>query len=117
MTSSRFSKERGRWQGFPAVCDAVEAKVTYAFHETFGYLTACPTNVGTGIRVSVMMHLPALVQTREVQKVFQSLQKINVLGTVVRPGKISVGSLSRKVRTSVRIWSTATTSRSSWLGS
>ena len=34
--------------------------LTYAFDETYGYLTACPTNVGTGIRVSVMMHLPAL---------------------------------------------------------
>ena len=46
-----------------------------------------------------------------------SLAKTSVLGTSVRPGKISVGSLSRKVRTTVRIWSGATTSRSSWLGS
>ena len=66
------------WEEMDRLDDAVEAKVAYAFHETFGYLTACPTNVGTGIRVSVMMHLPALVQTREVQKVFQALQKINV---------------------------------------
>ena len=45
-----------------------------------------------------------------------SLAKISVLGTSVRPGKISVKSLSRKVRTTVRIWSGATTSRSSWSG-
>jgi protein arginine kinase len=43
-----------------------------------GYLTACPTNVGTGIRVGVMLHLPALVQTREIDKVFRALQKINL---------------------------------------
>jgi protein arginine kinase len=52
--------------------------VTYAFSGQFGYLTACPTNVGTGIRVSVMLHLPALVLTREIQKVFQALQKIQL---------------------------------------
>ena len=58
--------------------DALEEVLTFAFHERYGYLTACPTNVGTGIRVSVMLHLPALVQTREIQKVFHSLQKINL---------------------------------------
>ena len=44
-----------------------------------------------------------------------SLAKMMVLGTSVRPGKISVNSLSRKVRITVRIWSSATTSRSNWL--
>ena len=44
----------------------------------FGYLTACPTNVGTGMRVSVMLHLPALVITRQIDKVFRSLQKISL---------------------------------------
>ena len=39
---------------------AIEAKYAYAFDERFGYLTACPTNVGTGLRASVMLHLPAL---------------------------------------------------------
>jgi len=43
-----------------------------------GYLTACPTNVGTGMRVSVMLHLPALVITRQIDKVFRSLQKIGL---------------------------------------
>ena len=50
----------------------------YAFHPELGYLTACPTNVGTGIRVSVMVHLPALRLTREIQKVHQAAQKINL---------------------------------------
>lgn len=66
------------WEEMNAIDDAIEERVTYAFDDTFGYLTACPTNAGTGIRVSVMMHLPALVQTREVSKVFNALQKINV---------------------------------------
>jgi protein arginine kinase len=66
------------WSTIDRLDDALEEHLTYAFHETYGYLTACPTNVGTGIRVSVMLHLPALVQTREIQKVFHSLQKINL---------------------------------------
>jgi protein arginine kinase len=56
----------------------IEARVTYAYNDRFGYLTACPTNVGTGIRVSVMLHLPALVITRQIDKVFRSLQKISL---------------------------------------
>jgi protein arginine kinase len=66
------------WEEIDRMDDALEEKLTFAFHERYGYLTACPTNVGTGIRVSVMLHLPALVQTREIQKVFHSLQKINL---------------------------------------
>jgi protein arginine kinase len=58
--------------------DLIEARVTYAYNDRFGYLTACPTNVGTGIRVSVMLHLPALVITRQIDKVFRSLQKISL---------------------------------------
>lgn len=66
------------WQEIDRIDDAIEEKVTYAFSERLGYLTSCPTNVGTGIRVSVMLHLPGLVITREIQKVFQALQKINL---------------------------------------
>lgn len=50
----------------------------FAFHPKWGYLTACPTNVGTGVRVSVMLHLPALVLTREIEKVFRAMGKINL---------------------------------------
>jgi protein arginine kinase len=66
------------WEQINRIDEAIEAKVTYAFHEKYGYLTACPTNVGTGLRVSVMLHLPALVITRQIDKVFRSLQKINL---------------------------------------
>ncbi|MCL4110095.1 UNVERIFIED_CONTAM: hypothetical protein GTU68_024940, partial [Idotea baltica] len=66
------------WDRINRIDDVIESEVTYAFSEQLGYLTACPTNVGTGIRVSVMLHLPALVLTKEIQKVFQALQKINL---------------------------------------
>src|SRR5690348_7022395 len=66
------------WQDIDKVDDQLEQRVSYAFSDEFGYLTACPTNVGTGMRASVMLHLPALVLTRQVEKVFRALQKINL---------------------------------------
>jgi protein arginine kinase len=66
------------WEQINAIDDLLESKVTYAFNERLGYLTACPTNVGTGMRVSVMLHLPALVITRQIEKLFRSLQKISL---------------------------------------
>ena len=66
------------WEQIRAVDDAVGQVVPYAYHPRWGYLTACPTNVGTGIRVSVMLHLPALVITRQIDKVFRSLHKISL---------------------------------------
>ena len=66
------------WDAISALDDALEDRISFAFDETLGYLTACPTNVGTGIRVSVMLHLPALRITREIQKVHQAAQKINL---------------------------------------
>lgn len=66
------------WQDIDRVDDALEQRVSYAFSEEFGYLTACPTNVGTGMRSSVMIHLPGLVWTKQIEKVFRALQKINL---------------------------------------
>ena len=66
------------WQDIDRHDDLVEQKVSYAFSEEFGYLTACPTNVGTGMRASVMLHLPALGITKQIEKVFRALQKINL---------------------------------------
>ncbi len=48
--------------------DMIEQRIGYAFSPRFGYLTACPTNMGTGIRVSVMLHLPALKMTDQIEK-------------------------------------------------
>jgi protein arginine kinase len=49
-----------------------------AFHPEFGYLTACPTNAGTGLRASVLIHLPGLVLTKEIAKVLQGLSQVGL---------------------------------------
>jgi protein arginine kinase len=61
--------------------DWLEEYVNYAFDEKFGYLTSCPTNAGTGLRASVMMHLPGLVLTQQMNRIVPA---INQLGLVVR---------------------------------
>jgi protein arginine kinase len=66
------------WERINGIDDLIEQHVTYAFHERLGYLTACPTNVGTGMRVSVMLHMPALVLTRHLERVFRSLHRISL---------------------------------------
>jgi protein arginine kinase len=61
-----------------AVDDAVESRVDYAFSPRWGYLTACPTNVGTGIRFSVMLHLPGLKITNEIEKVRRAAKDLHL---------------------------------------
>ena len=63
------------------VDDVIEESLTYAFDNEFGYLTACPTNTGTGMRASVMLHLPALTMTENINRVISSA---NGLGIEVR---------------------------------
>ncbi|MHC4744628.1 MAG: ATP--guanido phosphotransferase [Planctomycetota bacterium] len=58
--------------------DMIEKNVDYAFSPRFGYLTACPTNVGTGIRVSVMLHLPALKMTGQIEKFFNAAKDMSL---------------------------------------
>lgn len=76
------------------VDDVIEESLGYAFSEEFGYLTACPSNTGTGIRASVMMHLPALTATENINKVITSA---SALGLTVRglygEGSKAYGSL------------------------
>jgi len=59
----------------------LERKLDYAFSNDLGYLTACPTNLGTGIRVSAMLHLPGLVLAEQINPIIQS---VNKLGLAVR---------------------------------
>ena len=61
-----------------AIDDRLDEQLQFAYNNEFGYLTACPTNVGTGMRASVMLHLPALVFTKQIDKVFASVTKINL---------------------------------------
>lgn len=69
---------KNAWEKVNEIDDKLEEVILYAFHPRYGYLTACPTNVGTGLRVSVMLHLPALVITEQMDRVFRSMQRINV---------------------------------------
>lgn len=82
------------WQLADKIDDKLEEQLEYAFDDQRGYLTSCPTNVGTGLRASVMVHVPALVLTRQAGKVFSSLGQ---LGFVVRglygEGTEAIGNL------------------------
>ncbi|MFQ5550279.1 MAG: ATP--guanido phosphotransferase, partial [Gemmatimonadales bacterium] len=53
-------------------------RLPFAFHPQFGYLTSCPTNVGTGLRASVLIHLPGLVLTKEISRVLQGLAQVGL---------------------------------------
>jgi protein arginine kinase len=58
------------WDAADRLDDLVAKQAEYAFSSRYGYLTCCPTNVGTGLRASVMMHLPTLVYTKHIDRVF-----------------------------------------------
>jgi protein arginine kinase len=67
------------WAEIDRLDDLLEAHLSYAFDPELGYLTACPTNVGTGIRVSVMLHLPGLVLTQHIERMFRSVARISLV--------------------------------------
>ncbi len=69
------------WETIDRVDSGLESKLDYAYSPKLGYLTACPTNVGTGIRASAMLHLPALVIAEQINQVIQA---VNKLGLAVR---------------------------------
>lgn len=56
------------------VDDIIIEKLPVAFSSQFGFLTACPSNIGTGLRISVMLHLPGLVKSGKIQEIIESLQ-------------------------------------------
>lgn len=61
-----------------AIDDLIEKHVDYAYSKTFGYLTACPTNVGTGLRASYMMHVPALEATGQLPIILEAIGKFGI---------------------------------------
>lgn len=69
------------WIAIDQVDTDLEKRLDYAFSSDLGYLTACPTNLGTGIRVSAMLHLPGLVLAEQINQIIQS---VNKLGLAVR---------------------------------
>ncbi|MFQ5414193.1 MAG: protein arginine kinase [Phycisphaerae bacterium] len=66
------------WDEISGIDDTLGAVLQFAFDERLGYLTACPTNVGTGIRVSVMLHLPALQATQEIERVMRGARDLRL---------------------------------------
>jgi len=72
---------RQAWHAIDQVDSKLEKKMEFAFTPALGYLTACPTNVGTGIRVSAMLHLPGLVLAEQINQIIQA---VNKLGLAVR---------------------------------
>ena len=72
---------REAWLAVDRLDSALEKKLNFAFDHDLGYLTACPTNLGTGIRVSAMLHLPGLVLAEQINPIIQS---VNKLGLAVR---------------------------------
>jgi len=66
------------WQEAQRFDDRLEKELEYAFDERYGYLTACPTNVGTGLRASVMLHLPALIMTGQINRFLGALAQVGL---------------------------------------
>jgi protein arginine kinase len=69
------------WHAIDQIDSKLEKRLSYAFSSDLGYLTACPTNLGTGIRVSAMLHLPGLVLAEQINQIIQA---VNKLGLAVR---------------------------------
>ena len=66
------------WQIMKKIDQGFEKTLDFAFSQDWGYLTACPTNTGTGLRASVMLHLPALVLSKQINKVLQAITKLSL---------------------------------------
>ena len=79
---------KAAYQQADQVDDQLEKELPYAFDEDFGYLTSCPSNTGTGMRASVMMHLPALTITKQIDRIIPAISR---LGMIVR-GSYGEGS-------------------------
>ena len=66
------------WRIASRLDDSLHKRVKFAYHNEWGYLTACPTNAGTGLRASVMLHLPSLVMTKQINRVLQAITKLGM---------------------------------------
>lgn len=76
------------------VDEKISSKINYAYNDKYGFLTACPTNLGTGLRASVMLHLPALRLTGKIEKVLEVVNKVNLnVRGVYGEGTEAIGDL------------------------
>lgn len=64
--------------GIERIDEELGSRVPFAYHQEFGFLTSCPTNTGTGMRASVLIHLPGLVLTKEIGKTLAGLQQMGL---------------------------------------
>lgn len=69
---------RQTWRLVDVLEEQFGGQLPYAFHHEFGHLTSCPTNCGTGLRASVLIHLPGLVLTKEINKVLQGISQVGL---------------------------------------
>jgi len=81
------------WRTLSRIDEGIESRAEFAFDEEYGYITSCPSNVGTGMRASLMMHLPGLVLSDRMEKIIRG---VNQLGMVARgengEGSEAIGS-------------------------
>ena len=76
VMQSGFALEQ-TWDIINTIDDKLSQELPFAFVSSWGYLTACPTNTGTAMRGSVMLHLPALVMTKQINKVLTAIAKLS----------------------------------------
>lgn len=69
---------REAWEAADSIDDEIAERVEYAWSSEFGFLTSCPTNTGTGLRISVLMHLPALVVAKEIEKATNAIHEMDM---------------------------------------
>lgn len=82
------------WDTADKIDDLIEEKINYAFDEELGYLTSCPTNLGTGVRASVMLHLPALSLTGYIKGILRAAGQIGLaVRGIYGEGSESLGNL------------------------
>lgn len=82
------------WEKGNRIDDVLEEELDFAFDRELGYITSCPTNIGTGMRASVMLHLPALSITNQIDKLLYSISQLGVaVRGVYGEGTKSMGHL------------------------
>ena len=69
---------KSAWKLCDGIDNILDRKIEYAFNKDYGYLTCCPTNIGTGMRASVMLHLPALVMTGYIGEILEACSKMGM---------------------------------------
>ncbi len=98
------------WEEVDSIDDRLARVIPFSFSRQYGYLTACPTNIGTGLRISVLIHLPALVLTNDIQRMIRSAAQIgltvrgyygegsDVVGNLFQiSNRISLGKTEREI--------------------